>query len=200
MKHLLLVLLASCVSAHAQQNDASIAAERTRLARERAQVEAAFKAEEKACYARFGVNDCLSAAKSRRRQAVGDLRRQELALNDAERKRKAMERMRSLEQKSDAAPSAASASLPVTSAPSPDRGIRGTDRGAAAAKAAQQEKEVQLRRREAAEETQRRAEDAARRSSEQAERAAKARERQDKLRQRLAERKKPPASSLQDPR
>lgn len=60
-------------------------AERERLARERAAVDARFSAEERACYQQFVVSSCVSAAKSRQRDALADIRRQETALNNAER-------------------------------------------------------------------------------------------------------------------
>ena len=106
MNRLAVLLIAFCLAAaaQAQQDEASLAAERARLGNERARVDAEFKAEEKACYGKFAVNDCLAAAKSKRRQALGDLRRQEIALNDAERKRKAIERRQSIEDKAPTAP------------------------------------------------------------------------------------------------
>ena len=45
---------------------------------------------------------CLKAARSQRRQLVSDLRRQELSLNDADRKRRAAERVRSIEDRNSA--------------------------------------------------------------------------------------------------
>lgn len=82
---------------------------RERIRAERAAVDARFEAEEKACYGKFGVNDCLAAARKLRNQAVAGLRRQELELNDAERKRRAAERLGDFEarQAQENAPEAA---------------------------------------------------------------------------------------------
>ena len=96
---LLLALLVLPFGLHAQE-DESAAAERARIAAERGKAEAAFRVQEKACYGKFAVNDCLSAAKAQRRQVLADLRRQEISLNDAQRKRKAAERLRELDQRS----------------------------------------------------------------------------------------------------
>lgn len=81
-------------------DEVNVAGERARIATERAAIEGEFKTSEKACYKTFAVNDCLNDARSRRRDALGHLRRQELAINDAERKRRAAERVREIEAKS----------------------------------------------------------------------------------------------------
>ncbi|MBC7376388.1 MAG: hypothetical protein H7346_03005 [Burkholderiaceae bacterium] len=73
--------------------------ERARIASERAAVDARFLVEEKACYKKFSVNDCLNEARGRQRESLADLRRQDLSLNDAERKRRAADEMRKLEEK-----------------------------------------------------------------------------------------------------
>lgn len=77
-------------------------AERERIATERSQAETRFAAQEVACYQKFAVNDCLNAAKSQRRERLSDLRRQELTLNAAERKRRASDRVRSIEERNSA--------------------------------------------------------------------------------------------------
>lgn len=185
------------------------AAERARIATERSRVEAQYQGEERACWARFAVNDCLADARAKRRSALADLRRQEISLNDAERKQRAAERLRSLEQRPDTAPPAAS----------PPK-IR--DRGDRDAKAAQRAAEQAARETEHARraKTKRQADSAARVSEElarreaerasRAERAAEnvkrrealqreARERQEALQRRLAARQKPPAAPLPAP-
>jgi colicin import membrane protein len=73
------------------------AAELARINAQRERAEAEFAAQEKACYSRFAVNDCIEAARKRRRDALAELRRQEVALNDAERRRRADERLRDIE-------------------------------------------------------------------------------------------------------
>jgi colicin import membrane protein len=73
------------------------AAELARINAQRERAEAEYAAQEKACYSRFAVNDCIETARKRRRDALADLRRQEVALNDAERRRRAAERLRDIE-------------------------------------------------------------------------------------------------------
>ena len=76
--------------------------ERARIAAERAQIEKRFAGEEAQCYRKFGVTDCLQESRKRRRQDLGDLRRQELSLNDADRKRRAADQVRKGEEKQTA--------------------------------------------------------------------------------------------------
>lgn len=106
MKKLILSLLVSVLSftANGQPGDdlASAAAdrERERINAERVTLEAKFDAEEAVCYKKFAVNNCLNAVKSRRRDAMAELRQQEVALNDAKRRQKAAEQIRKTEEKS----------------------------------------------------------------------------------------------------
>lgn len=202
MKRLFACLALIACAAHAQGEDPSVDAERARLHEERAKVEAEFKVEEKACNAKFAVNDCLAKAKAKRRAAVSDLRRQEIALNDAERKRKAAERQRSIEERASAARPPASGQSDV------DRQLRANQRAAeraqqaasAPAKAAEREKEVAKRQAEIKASAQRRTEDAAQAAREHERRLAEAKEHEEAVKRRQAERKKPPASSLPDPK
>ena len=103
MKSLLscLAMLACCLPAAAQapQEDADA---RARIGAQRAQAEARYAQEERACYGKFAVNDCLNEAKVRRRSVLADLRREEIALNDAERKRRGAERLQQLEERNSA--------------------------------------------------------------------------------------------------
>lgn len=106
MKKLLLFLLLPvlAVASSAQTQDELIAAatdrERQRINAERATLEAAFDAEEDACYKKFFVNSCLNAIKPRRREAMADLKFREVALNEQERRQKAAEQVRKTEEKS----------------------------------------------------------------------------------------------------
>ncbi len=75
---------------------------RERIGSERAAVDAAFKKQEAACYQVFAVNDCLAQATARKRETLADLRRQEISLNDAERKRKGANQVQKTETKSSA--------------------------------------------------------------------------------------------------
>ncbi len=74
--------------------------ERARISAERARLEAVFLAEDGACYKKFFVNSCLGEVNGRRREAMADLRRQEILLNDEERRSKGVEQIRKTEEKS----------------------------------------------------------------------------------------------------
>jgi hypothetical protein len=192
-------------AAHAQ-DDASVAAERARLKAGREKAESEFRSEEQACYRKFAVNDCLSAARAKRRTAIDDLRRQEIALNDAERKRKAAERRQAIEEREQAQRQRGQ-DAQAKPAPEADREVRANGRAAdraaqaasSARKAADHEQEVRKRQAEMAASRQHRADEAARNAREHDERVRKANERAAQVKQRLAEQKKPPASSLKDP-
>ena len=55
----------------------------------RAKYQAEFRQQEIACYQRFAVNDCLQDSRRTEREVMADLRRQEILINDAQRKRRA---------------------------------------------------------------------------------------------------------------
>lgn len=74
--------------------------ERARISAERARLEAGFLTEDVACYKKFAVNSCLGMVNTRRREALADLRRQEILLNDEERRIKGAEQLRRTEEKS----------------------------------------------------------------------------------------------------
>ena len=78
----------------------STEAERARISADRARLEAEFLTEDVACYKKFAVNNCLGKVNTRRREALADLRRQEISLNDEERKIKGAEQLRQTEEKS----------------------------------------------------------------------------------------------------
>ncbi len=108
-----LILLATgllmSVSAFAQAaNDAGNAAERalhrSQIQAQRQQLEVNYSQREKACYARFAVTDCLESLRSERRSKLDLLRAQEVALDDADREQKAMEKMRRLSVKESKPP------------------------------------------------------------------------------------------------
>ncbi len=100
-KWIVLALLLIGIGAKAQTgSDVSSDAERLRISAERSRLEAAFALEDTACYKRFLVNRCLDEVKVRRRDALADLRRQEIVLNDEARKAKAAEQLQKTEDKS----------------------------------------------------------------------------------------------------
>ena len=75
-------------------------AARERISAERSRLEAAFTREDTACYKRFLVNNCLDEVKVRRRDALADLRRQEIVLNDEARRARAAEQLQKTDDKS----------------------------------------------------------------------------------------------------
>ena len=105
MRHaglLLTVLLAA--GAWAQESAAPTlqqaeALERERIREFRAAETARFAAEEAQCYQRFAVNDCLQEVRRARRDVLADLRRQEMSINDAQRKRRAAEQLLRADEK-----------------------------------------------------------------------------------------------------
>lgn len=89
-------------AASASASDAAfrdeLARERARIRQEREAAERRFAERERACQLRFAVNDCVHEARQQRRDVLADLRRQDILLNDAERKRKAAEALRKLDE------------------------------------------------------------------------------------------------------
>ena len=104
MKFSLLLLCALAVSPALAQPAAEVPAaggvtEKAQIAAERTRLEAGFKAEEAACYRRFLVNACLEEIRPRRAEAMAELRRQEISINEAERKAKGADQIQKIEEK-----------------------------------------------------------------------------------------------------
>ena len=101
MMHLFLAAAMALVvvSAQAQTADAAppnladAAAERGRIAAARQAESARFEQQQASCYARFAVSDCHLANRAYQRALLDLLRRQELALNAAERQQKGAEQL-----------------------------------------------------------------------------------------------------------
>lgn len=210
MKKLFLLscVLLSLPLASTAQVDEGTTAQRARIAAERSQVEAAFRVEEKDCYRKFAVNDCLSAARDHRRQLLADLRRQEILLNDAQRKRKAAEHLRDIEERSSPEKQEQKAEQRAkTPAEQRDREAtaarkaadRASSEASLPAKAARRQEETKRKQAEASAARQRRAQEAAQNLEERQQRLAEAQERKAGVDKRLAERKKPPAKPLPVP-
>lgn len=72
--------------------------ERERIARERAQVQATFEAQEAQCQQRFVVTPCIDAARRAERDALARLRRQEVLLDEQARKRRAAQRTQAIRE------------------------------------------------------------------------------------------------------
>ena len=94
-----LSLSAAMAQSPAQEKDNN-ALERSKIAAERARLEAGFQAEEAACKSRFAVNACLQEIRTRRNAAMADLRRQDLLINEAERKARGADQIQKTEDKS----------------------------------------------------------------------------------------------------
>jgi hypothetical protein len=94
-----LSLGAAMAQSPAQEKDSN-ALERSKIAAERARLEAGFQAEEAACKSRFAVNACLQEIRPRRNAAMADLRRQDLLINEAERKARGADQIQKTEDKS----------------------------------------------------------------------------------------------------
>ena len=107
--------LGASLTAFAQAGDEGLQAvdsghqERARIAAERSQLEAGFAAQEAACYDKFLVNSCVSKVNVLRRDAMAGLKRQEILLNDRDRKLRAAEQLRKIDEKSSAAAQEAAA-------------------------------------------------------------------------------------------
>lgn len=87
-------------SDHQSSAPQDMEAQRSRIQSARALEEAAFAQAQVECYQRFAVTDCLNTIRKHRRTTLDALRRQEVALNDQERKRKAQEQIEQIRQKS----------------------------------------------------------------------------------------------------
>ena len=74
-------------------------AERARINTERARQEVGFSLGKAACLQKFFVNSCLDEINISYREAIGDLRRQEIALDDRERKLRGVEQISKTEEK-----------------------------------------------------------------------------------------------------
>ena len=107
-KFIIFCLFSVCgLTAHAQvaaaagaSASAAADSERARISSERSRLEAKFVAEDSACYKKFLVNQCLDEIKPRRRDALTDLKRQEVLLDAQERKARGGEQIRKTEEKS----------------------------------------------------------------------------------------------------
>ena len=76
-----------------------IEVQRKRIQEGRGAAQERFAEQERQCWKRFAVNACISLASDERRAIMDRLRREELTLNDLERKRDAASRLEELGQK-----------------------------------------------------------------------------------------------------
>jgi colicin import membrane protein len=73
--------------------------ERQRIKLERQQLVKNLEAQRQACYQKLAVTPCLNEARDQHNEKIRDLKRQEVALNDVQRKRAAADRVKALEQR-----------------------------------------------------------------------------------------------------
>lgn len=106
------------------------AAQRQRIARERAEIEQRTRLAQAACAERFAVSACMAQARSERRAAVQQLDHQTALLDDAQRKQRAAERQERLRQRREAEARQADKAAPAPAAQARER--TGAAPGAAA--------------------------------------------------------------------
>jgi len=140
-------------------------AEHERIRHEREAVKAQQLKDEAQCYQRFAVDDCLRGVRAGVRDAEGRLRAREIELNDAERREKAADRLKAIEEKQRPVPAPSGGKSPeaVLRQPAPSQAQRDQE---AALRAEQQRNRVQQQTSEQA-----------RRAADNAARAAQARAR-----------------------
>jgi colicin import membrane protein len=97
-RHGLLALALLASIAHAQQVPDE-AAERDRLHSERSAADKRLAQAQKACRAKFAVNDCMNDARREYNATVGELKRQERILDDAQRKQRAAARQKEIDER-----------------------------------------------------------------------------------------------------
>lgn len=106
----LLLLGATCCLAQAQVAPGEAEAvrqSRERIAADRARIAEVFAEQQRGCYQRFAVNDCLREARRQQREALAVLRREEIAVNAEERRRREAERVKRLQAREATAPASA---------------------------------------------------------------------------------------------
>jgi colicin import membrane protein len=99
LRDVLALLMLAAASPSAVAAPQSDAAQRERIARDRAVIEREAQATQKLCAQQFAVTDCVDRAKAERRQRLRPLERELAALDDAQRKRRAAERLAQIQQR-----------------------------------------------------------------------------------------------------
>ena len=87
--------------------------DRQQIVAARQAIQGDFAAQELACQKRFAVTDCVEDVRLRRRQALAPWREKELALDAADRRRRASERQAAIKSKVQAAAAEAASAPPV---------------------------------------------------------------------------------------
>lgn len=199
-RHLAVVLLlAACGAAQAAGTpDDAEARQREQIQQGRSAAEKTFLAEQEVCYRKFAVNDCLSDAKKSRRRTLGELQRQELALNEAKRQREGAARLEEIERRqSPEKLQQRQDKIRQSEDATQRRQERAADKATPAARAASA-----AGRKEPAKGSQRVRTAADQQEAQEAyqRKLDDAKKRRESLDRRKADRKKPPASSLPAPR
>lgn len=153
-------------------------AQREQIQTRRKTVEAQRSKEEATCYQQFAVEGCLRDARTKARKADNELRQQELQLNDAERREKATQRLRSIEEKRQEQHE----KLQAGERPAP---MRGTSRGDAHAREQEARQRAAQQQRHAAEH----AADLQRRKAAEPQRISESRSRHEAKQQQARERR-----------
>lgn len=117
MKRLDWAIAVVALSAGCGAGFADEAAGPARLAAERASIESRYSERARGCQEGFFVTACLDAAQKDRREALDRVRLEQQALDDAERKRRAAERLRRIHEKVGAQSAAAAATPPTLREP-----------------------------------------------------------------------------------
>lgn len=209
IRFLLSLLMLACTGPLWAQglSDAQIAVERERIGEQRRANEARHAQERTACYQRFAVEDCLRESRQRLRHQTDDLRRQESALNDMQRKRRGAEQLQRLDEKKATAPAPDGVKQQQAREAQLGREDRAAEharsRAAMEAEAAKNRADFEARQRQRAEDAasaaQRRAAEPESRDRYQGKQADAQRRRADRERAN-AEREKPPSPPLPVPK
>lgn len=101
-----IIYIAACagsITARAQNTSESIQqqeqAERQRINGERASLKTQLEKQRQACYQKLAVTSCLNEARDLHNDKMRDLKRQEVALNDVQRKRAAADRVGAVDER-----------------------------------------------------------------------------------------------------
>jgi hypothetical protein len=173
-------------------------AEQARIDRERAAAQARQAEEEAECRQRFAVTDCLDRTRRKWQPVLAELKRQEIALNEADRKQRAADQQRRLDEKvSPQAQEEAAQRRAQALADHEARQARAAEKAGGPAPAGKPRDPASATDRSGADLTR---EQADANAQAHARRVQEAQERRERARQRQAERAKPPASALPVPR
>jgi len=144
-------------------------AEHDRIRHEREAVKAQRVKDEAACYKLFAAEDCLKTVRAQVRDTETRLRAQEIELNDAERKEKAADRLKSIEEKQRPVP----ANTPKGTGP--DAVLRNKPAADPQATKAQRDHDAELRAQQQRSNAQKHAQEQQTRAAENAVRASQSR-------------------------